>query len=317
MNRYICKCGKSFETAQGLRGHKTFCKIYLGEERYRINCELNAKKFEKSNLYKQEQAKIRKQQKLQQWLDEKHKCENCGKIMTEYYGSGRFCSAKCARGFSTKNNRKEISQKVSNKMKGNVIPWNKGLTYENDKLSGLRWTDEQRFKHSIKMKEVMNRPEVKLKISETSKGRTLSEESRKKISEKVKASFEDGRNQAWKTRKNMESYAEKFWRQVLDSNNISYKQEFRIARSEFGLKHGGCYFLDFLIDDKIDLEIDGKQHYELIRQEHDKERDKLMKSKGYIVYRIKFINPSNSVLVEKQINDFLNWYNTVKTTYVL
>ena len=115
----------------------------------------------------------------------------------------------------------------------------------------------------------------------------------------------------------MESYAEKFWRQVLDSNNISYKQEFRIARSEFGLKHGGCYFLDFLIDDKIDLEIDGKQHYELLRQEHDKERDEIIKSKGYIVYRIKFINPSNSILVEKQIKDFLNWYNNVKATYVL
>lgn len=317
MNQYICKCGKSFETAQGLHGHKTFCKIYLGEEQYKINCEINAKKFEESNLRKQEQAKIRKQQKLQQWLDEKHTCENCGKVMTEYYGSGRFCSAKCARGFSTKNNREEISRKVSESLKGNVVPWNKGLTYENDKLKGLQWTDEQKTKQSNKMKEIMSNPEVRLNISNKLKGRTLSEESRKKISEKVKASFEDGRNQAWKTRKNMESYAEKFWRQVLDSNNISYKQEFRIARSEFGLKHGGCFFLDFLIDDKIDLEIDGKQHYELVRQEHDKERDELMKSKGYIVYRIKFINPLNSVLVEKQIKDFLNWYNNVKATYVL
>ena len=315
MNQYICKCGKSFETAQGLHGHKTFCKIYLGEEQYKINCEINAKKFEESNLRKQEQAKIRKQQKLQQWLDEKHSCENCGKVMTEFYGSGRFCSAKCARGFSTKNNREEISRKVGDKLRGTHLSEEHKLKIsEANKES---WTPERRQMQSIISKNTMSNPEVRLNISNKLKGRTLSEESRKKISEKVKASFEDGRNQAWKTRKNMESYAEKFWRQVLDSNSISYKQEFRIARSEFGLKHGGCYFLDFLIDDKIDLEIDGKQHYELVRQEHDKERDELMKSKGYIVYRIKFINPSNSVLVEKQIKDFLNWYNNVKATYVL
>ena len=40
-------------------------------------------------------------------------CENCGNPIVENYGSGRFCSAYCARSFSTKATRKEINAKVS------------------------------------------------------------------------------------------------------------------------------------------------------------------------------------------------------------
>ena len=40
------------------------------------------------------------------------KCENCQREHVGEYGSGRFCSTKCARGFSTKAKRKEINKKV-------------------------------------------------------------------------------------------------------------------------------------------------------------------------------------------------------------
>jgi hypothetical protein len=43
-------------------------------------------------------------------------CENCSKEHDETYGSGRFCSIKCARGFSTKAKRKEINEAVSKKL---------------------------------------------------------------------------------------------------------------------------------------------------------------------------------------------------------
>lgn len=39
-------------------------------------------------------------------------CENCGKEHEGNYASGRFCSSKCARGFSTKAKRKEINEKI-------------------------------------------------------------------------------------------------------------------------------------------------------------------------------------------------------------
>lgn len=49
------------------------------------------------------------------------KCENCNKDHNGSYGSGRFCSVKCARGFSTKGKRNEISRKVSITLGGTGI----------------------------------------------------------------------------------------------------------------------------------------------------------------------------------------------------
>jgi hypothetical protein len=48
-------------------------------------------------------------------------CEYCKKEHNGFYGSGRFCNAKCARGYSTYNKRKEINDKVSKKLKGRKL----------------------------------------------------------------------------------------------------------------------------------------------------------------------------------------------------
>lgn len=45
------------------------------------------------------------------------KCEYCNKEHDGKYGSGRFCNQKCARGFSTRDKRKEINEKVSKKLR--------------------------------------------------------------------------------------------------------------------------------------------------------------------------------------------------------
>lgn len=45
-------------------------------------------------------------------------CELCHKEHDGSYGSGRFCSAKCARSFSTKAKRKQINKKVSQTLSG-------------------------------------------------------------------------------------------------------------------------------------------------------------------------------------------------------
>jgi hypothetical protein len=48
-------------------------------------------------------------------------CENCNQENEGTYGSGRFCSVKCARGFGTKEKRKEINEKVSKKLMGRIL----------------------------------------------------------------------------------------------------------------------------------------------------------------------------------------------------
>ena len=43
-------------------------------------------------------------------------CENCSLPHLGIFGSGRFCSMKCSRSFSTKDKRAEINKKVSEKL---------------------------------------------------------------------------------------------------------------------------------------------------------------------------------------------------------
>ena len=100
---YKCKCGKEFTNSQAFNGHKGLCKIHLGEEEFNRRIELRKQKgwiSQESKDKRLKESQLRKEQELQQWISEKHKCEKCGKVMTEKYASGRFCCKECARGFS-------------------------------------------------------------------------------------------------------------------------------------------------------------------------------------------------------------------------
>ena len=76
------------------------------------------------------------------------------------------------------------------------------------------------------------------------------------------------------------SYAEEYWKVVLDSNNLVYEEQYQI----------GKYQLDFAFPElKIDLEIDGDQHYLDKRIiESDKRRNTYLEELGWTVIRIKW-----------------------------
>lgn len=98
------------------------------------------------------------------------------------------------------------------------------------------------------------------------------------VSNKVQERIKNGIHKGWQSR-NITSYPEQFWKQVLDNNNIPYKFNY----------HFDKYFLDFYIEidnRKIDLEIDGKQHKYVERLESDRIRDEFVKSQNIEVYRI-------------------------------
>lgn len=124
--------------------------------------------------------------------------------------------------------------------------------------------------------------------------------------------IQNGIFQGWKSR-NILSYPEKFWKNVLDKNNIEYITNYPV-KQENNINN---WFLDFFIEKnniKIDLEIDGKQHKYIDRYESDKIRDLYLKSLGYIVYRIDWneINTDNGKkLMEEKINNFLIFINNL------
>jgi hypothetical protein len=66
------------------------------------------------------------------------KCEKCNQEHNGEYASGRFCSNKCAKSFSTKEKRSEINKKVSK-------------TIINKSLKGIPLTEKQKIAYKNKI----------------------------------------------------------------------------------------------------------------------------------------------------------------------
>ena len=121
--------------------------------------------------------------------------------------------------------------------------------------------------------------------------------------------IQEGRHNGWQSR-NIISYPEQFWIEVLNNNHIQYQREYKLYYDNINK-----YFLDFYIEinnRKIDLEIDGRQHNFEDRKQHDMIRDEYIKSQNIEVYRIKWneINSENGKkLMQEKINQFLNYLN--------
>lgn len=117
-------------------------------------------------------------------------------------------------------------------------------------------------------------------ISLANKKRTIPDNIRKKISESRKRYLEKHPDQVpykLNHKSRGESYPEKYFREWLEKENINFKQEY----------HFSVYSFDFLINNFIDLEIDGSQHYVDGRiRKSDEKRDKRAKENGFVVYRI-------------------------------
>ena len=94
---YKCVCGRMFTNSQGLNGHKSHCEVHLKQTgKFESRKQAKAIGAAKARAVQTQQAIERHSQKLDTWLASEPKCETCGKIMTEHYGSGRFCSKSCA-----------------------------------------------------------------------------------------------------------------------------------------------------------------------------------------------------------------------------
>lgn len=216
-------------------------------------------------------------------------CENCGKEHDGSYGSGRFCSCKCARCFSTKANREETNKKVSQTL---LKRRDLGL-FKTDFT--VRYCSDCGKQISFKNKSGYCRECVRHTDEYKRKQRISNHNAQLKL-------IEEGRHKGWASR-NIKSYPEKFFESVLNNNCIEYIREKKV----------GKYFLDFVIG-KVDLEIDGKQHKYKDRAEHDAIRDQYLTDCGYTVYRIDW-NEINSEAgkqtMKLKIDQFLKFLSTV------
>lgn len=125
--------------------------------------------------------------------------------------------------------------------------------------------------------------ETRAKLSSRSKGRIVSAETRKKISESRIRYLSEHPDQVPYLLNHVSkgpSYPETYWKDILDKAGIQYQEQYRVGR----------YALDFaLVSEKIDLEIDGDQHYlDLKIVESDKRRNEFLKDNGWTVIRVRW-----------------------------
>lgn len=114
---YSCKyCGKEFESEYSVSRHISGCKEYYIQRDGDLS-----KYYEKADKIRQFYANKHKQKEQEKLVEiesrEPYVCENCGEHHNGTYGSGRFCSASCARSFGSKQHRQETNQKISNSIK--------------------------------------------------------------------------------------------------------------------------------------------------------------------------------------------------------
>lgn len=240
---------------------------------------------------------------------EPKKCLCCGKLLK--YGQKKFCSNSCS---ATYNNKLRIvsedtKKKISESLKRN----NQNKRIKNSQNKYLQYSEY--ITKACKICGCLFKV-YRNKFGNFSKKSVCSDECRHQLmilagKTAYKKSKENGTHKPWMTR-NISSYAEKFFENVLDNNNISYIREFYVK----DLK----YFLDFKINMNginIDLEIDGKQHERTT--DHDKKRDVQLKKLGYIVYRIPWNNINNESgkdEMKSKIDEFLSFISKIKNRVV-
>lgn len=134
----------------------------------------------------------------------------------------------------------------------------------------------------------------------TFKGKKHTEETKKKISESMKKFMEENPDMSpwvhshYTKRK---SYAERYWKKVLTKCDIDFEEQYQVSR----------YCLDFaVVESKIDIEIDGEQHYCDQRiVESDERRNKYLESLGWKVIRIRWSEYKKLVNKKDRI-EFIN-----------
>lgn len=311
----ICKyCGKEFDNSK-IGGHTAFCKKNPNRIR---NIELS-----KNNIKKMTESSLKKRRDVNYEHTKKEiicVCEKCGKEFTQYASEysiknnkvSRFCSRECA------NSHPNACEGKTKTIK--CIDCGKNVEVKSQTDPKLVRCERCKKEHILKSNKSICAgcgklfyPEIK-QNGKISKTKFCSQECKKNyLVEKGKNNYKimkaNGTHKPWQSR-NITSYPERFWIEVLNNNDIGFKREYFFDKK---------YFLDFYIvvnGKKIDLEIDGKQHLREEHIGHDEIRDEYIKSKGLHVYRIPW-NEINSdagkLLMKEKIDNFLIYYNELKT----
>lgn len=218
--------------------------------------------------------------------DGKYKCPECGKAYSKYGLVAHYWSKHTEDGIKFRSDfilrhNPNIGFKL-----GTRTIWNKGLNKKNNEsLKKASDTLKKRYADGT--------------LIAFGKGKILSNEHKKKISEGIKNAHKNGNHTGWKHINGdikRRSYPEKYFIKLLENNNLTNK--YRITEK----KSIGKYFLDFAFEDyMVDFEIDGCQHFRSQEAiDHDLKRDEFLKRNGWSTYRVKWSDLKDNSEIQLQ-----------------
>jgi len=212
-----------------------------------------------------------------------HKCEYCCKEHDGSYGSGRFCSVKCARGFSTKFKRKEINEKVSKKLTGSG--------HSNVENICMNCGNKFIINYANRHQKYCSKKCAAIFIANTEKGKN-----QRRING-LKSSKSQSRR----------SLNEIYFSELCN-------KKFKNVLTNKPIFNG--WDADIILPDlKLAILWNGKWHYKKITKKHslkqvqnrDKIKIKEIKNLNYIPYIIKDMGRENKKFVEKEFKKFLKY----------
>lgn len=258
----ICKnCNTKFSSEKKSR---KFCSKkcsalwnIIENSRLDIECEICGKKLSKSNFQKHMNVHNKVENKC---IRNKMKCQKCGKDIS----LSNFKRHKCS-------NKAKIDKCTS---KNNFFEYNRKIKEGIILRPVIKISDEQKKKISDTLKNKMLNGWVPAHIKYVK-----SEEGKMFLSDKKKQLYKDfpekHPNRKLANNRNHMSYPERITYDWLIDNNIEFEHQKQIDK----------YFVDFfIVKFNFIIEIDGEYWHNDI---DDKERDDLIKTYNYKIYRIK------------------------------
>jgi hypothetical protein len=222
-------------------------------------------------------------------------CENCGNEHDGTYGSGRFCSTKCSRGFSTKAKRAEINEKVSKTIKNKL---------EKGEYVGFAKPNKSYEEQTcFNCKSIFYSKKNRKYCSNSCKNNCTSY---KELMKKIGASGGGPRNGAGRGKSGMykniwcDSSYELAWVIYNLEHNIKFERNKKGYSYEFnGKKHK--YYPDFIVNEKL-IEIKG------FLRENDKHKFKSVEDKELIILFKKDLEVQLEYTINKYGKDYIRLY---------
>jgi hypothetical protein len=214
-----------------------------------------------------------------------NKCKNCGEkdtVLYSKYTSGNFCSKECARTYPTKEKRKEINEKVREKLIGIVLDKNCLVC---NTLFSVRWN----------------------KKDQKTCSRSCADKIRNKSQEFREKAKENGRKGGLNSKQGKRSKNEIYFANFC-------KEKFHKVLVNEPIFNG--WDADVIVEDfKIAVLWNGKWHYEKITESHslkqvqnrDKIKIKEITNFGYKPYVIKDMGKENKDFVKNEFEKFLKY----------